>query len=110
MRTRDKLAIGGKIVAAKLTGRPRPFFVQYSLLNSCNARCVYCNLPSLPDPAVSTKAKSKSCWGWFGYNGDRTALGNNGRTRPFLPIGRFRENFSFNWFEGGDRVAQVAMI
>jgi len=53
MRTRDKLAIGGKILASRLTGRPRPFFVQYSLLNSCNARCVYCNLPSLPDPTTS---------------------------------------------------------
>jgi MoaA/NifB/PqqE/SkfB family radical SAM enzyme len=50
MKTRDKLRIGGSIVAAKVTGRPRPFFVQYSLLNSCNASCVYCNCPQREDP------------------------------------------------------------
>lgn len=52
MKTRGKLAIGAQILTAKVRGRPRPFFVQYSLLNSCNARCGYCNLPSLPDPRV----------------------------------------------------------
>lgn len=54
MRATAKLAIGARIAAARLTGRPRPFFVQYSLLNGCNARCVYCDLPGLPDPQLST--------------------------------------------------------
>lgn len=49
MRNRDKAAIGARILAARVTGRPRPFFVQYSLLNACNARCVYCNSPNRPD-------------------------------------------------------------
>lgn len=51
MKARNKVVIGGKILRAKLRGRPRPFFVQYSLLNRCNARCVYCDLPSHPDEA-----------------------------------------------------------
>lgn len=51
MRTRDKIAIGTRILASKLASQPRPFFVQYSLLNRCNARCGYCDLPSHPDEA-----------------------------------------------------------
>ncbi|MBV8520136.1 MAG: radical SAM protein [Acidobacteria bacterium] len=50
MKNRDKLRIGGSILASKLTGRPRPFFVQYSLLNACNASCGYCNCPQREDP------------------------------------------------------------
>jgi MoaA/NifB/PqqE/SkfB family radical SAM enzyme len=46
MKATDKLAIGSKILASRLAGRPRPFFVQYSLLNGCNARCAYCDLPT----------------------------------------------------------------
>ena len=54
MKARDKLKIGAKIVTSKLTARPRPFFVQYSLLNACNTTCVYCNCPSRKDPRIST--------------------------------------------------------
>lgn len=50
MKNVDKLRIGGKILIAKATGRPRPFFVQYSLLNACNAKCSYCNCPEREDP------------------------------------------------------------
>ncbi len=46
----EKIRIGAKIAIAKATGRPRPFFVQYSLLNACNAACVYCNCPRREDP------------------------------------------------------------
>jgi MoaA/NifB/PqqE/SkfB family radical SAM enzyme len=52
MKNRDKLRIGRKIVMAKLTATPRPFFVQYSLLNACNAKCVYCNCPQRDDARV----------------------------------------------------------
>jgi MoaA/NifB/PqqE/SkfB family radical SAM enzyme len=52
MKNRDKLRIGAGILKAKVTGKPRPFFVQYSLLNSCNAACVYCNCPQREDPRV----------------------------------------------------------
>ena len=54
MKASQKLAIGAKIVAACLTARPRPFFVQYSLLNGCNARCVYCNSPNREDLQLLT--------------------------------------------------------
>ena len=50
MKNSDKIRIGSKIVLSKATGRPRPFFVQYSLLNACNAKCVYCNCPEREDP------------------------------------------------------------
>ncbi|HTI50170.1 MAG TPA: radical SAM protein [Planctomycetaceae bacterium] len=54
MKTRDKLQIGMQILQAKATGVPRPFFVQYSLLNGCNARCTYCNSPHRADPQLDT--------------------------------------------------------
>ena len=50
MNKTDKIRIGAQIIVAKATGRPRPFFVQYSLLNACNAGCVYCNCPRREDP------------------------------------------------------------
>src|SRR5262249_60167102 len=50
---RDKLRIGARIAAAKLRAVPRPFFVQYSLLNACNARCGYCNCPNREDPQLT---------------------------------------------------------
>jgi MoaA/NifB/PqqE/SkfB family radical SAM enzyme len=50
----QKLAVGARIAAARLRGRPRPFFVQYSLLNACNARCTYCNSPNRPDDPLPT--------------------------------------------------------
>jgi MoaA/NifB/PqqE/SkfB family radical SAM enzyme len=50
---RDKLRIGARIAAAKLQATPRPFFVQYSLLNACNARCGYCNCPNREDPQLT---------------------------------------------------------
>ena len=45
MKASEKAIIGAKIVAARATNRVRPFFVQYSLLNDCNAQCVYCDSP-----------------------------------------------------------------
>lgn len=54
MTPRDKLRIGLRIVAAKVTAAPRPFFVQYSVLNGCNARCSYCNSPHRADPQLDT--------------------------------------------------------
>ncbi len=54
MKATQKLAIGAKILTARLAGEPRPFFVQYSLLNGCNASCVYCNSPYREDPRLST--------------------------------------------------------
>ena len=54
MRTSEKLRIGAQIVAARATGRPRPFFVQYSLLNACDARCGYCNCPARENPEITT--------------------------------------------------------
>ena len=51
----DKLRVGARIAAARLRSTPRPFFVQYSLLNSCNARCGYCNCPNREDPQLSTE-------------------------------------------------------
>jgi MoaA/NifB/PqqE/SkfB family radical SAM enzyme len=53
VRKRDKAAIGARILSSRVTARPRPFFVQYSLLNACNARCVYCNSPNRPDDPMS---------------------------------------------------------
>ena len=54
MKPLQKLGIGVRILTARATGSARPFFVQYSLLNGCNAACVYCNSPSRPDPQLST--------------------------------------------------------
>jgi MoaA/NifB/PqqE/SkfB family radical SAM enzyme len=54
LKATQKLAIGARILAARLTNEPRPFFVQYSLLNACNARCVYCNSPNREDAQLST--------------------------------------------------------
>jgi MoaA/NifB/PqqE/SkfB family radical SAM enzyme len=48
----EKVRIGRQIVLARVTGRPRPFFVQYALLNACNAACVYCNCPRRADPRM----------------------------------------------------------
>lgn len=53
MKNREKIAIGARILAARLQGRSRPFFVQYSLLNACNARCAYCNSPNRPDAPLT---------------------------------------------------------
>ena len=55
MTAGEKLRIGVKIAAAKLQGAPRPFFVQYSLLNGCNARCAYCNCPNRDDHPLTTE-------------------------------------------------------
>ncbi|MBI2834963.1 MAG: radical SAM protein [Acidobacteria bacterium] len=49
MNASQKLVIGGRILASRLTATPRPFFVQYSLLNACNAACAYCNSPNRQD-------------------------------------------------------------
>ncbi|MBI3091014.1 MAG: radical SAM protein [Candidatus Tectomicrobia bacterium] len=54
MKTTAKLAIGAKILAAKLKGEVRPFFVQYVLLYGCDARCDYCNSPHRPATQLST--------------------------------------------------------
>lgn len=50
----EKLSIGTRIALARALGRPRPFFVQYSLLNGCNAGCLYCNSPHRDDPQLPT--------------------------------------------------------
>lgn len=49
MKNGAKIEIGARILAARIAGRAKPFFVQYSLLNGCNARCVYCNSPDRAD-------------------------------------------------------------
>lgn len=54
MKAGAKLKIGAQILAARLADRSRPFFVQYSLLNACNAHCAYCNCPSRADPQLTT--------------------------------------------------------
>ena len=54
MKVTAKLSIGAKILAAKLRGEVRPFFVQYMLLNGCDARCVYCNFPNRTATQLST--------------------------------------------------------
>lgn len=54
MKTSEKLAIGTQILAARATRSPRPFFVQYSLLNACDARCGYCNCPARENPEISS--------------------------------------------------------
>src|SRR4030095_6413885 len=59
MKLKDKLRIGTKIAASRVTGTPRPFFVQYSLLNACNAKCVYCNSPFREDPQLDTETHLK---------------------------------------------------
>src|SRR5258705_6105293 len=56
MTNGQKLRIGGGILLSKLTGKPRPFFVQYSLLNACNASCAYCNCPQRDDSRVDRAA------------------------------------------------------
>jgi MoaA/NifB/PqqE/SkfB family radical SAM enzyme len=55
MTAGEKVGIGAKIVAARLQGKARPFFVQYALLNACNARCSYCNCPNREDPQLTTE-------------------------------------------------------
>jgi MoaA/NifB/PqqE/SkfB family radical SAM enzyme len=55
MKAREKVAIGGRILAARMVGKVIPFFVQYSLLNACNAKCVYCNSPERKDIQLDTE-------------------------------------------------------
>ena len=55
MKTSEKLAIGAAIVTSRVTGKARPFFVQYSLLNACDARCGYCNCPARENPLLDTR-------------------------------------------------------
>ena len=55
MTAGQKLRVGAQIAAARVRGVPRPFFVQYSLLNACNARCGYCNCPNREDPQLTTE-------------------------------------------------------
>ncbi|MBL8874963.1 MAG: radical SAM protein [Phycisphaerae bacterium] len=54
MKTSTKVRIGLQILKSRATGVPRPFFVQYSLLNGCNMRCSYCNSPNRDDGQVDT--------------------------------------------------------
>src|SRR5262245_14166764 len=53
MKTSAKLSIGSEILISRLTARPCPFFVQYCLLNACNARCVYCNYPQRDEASLT---------------------------------------------------------
>jgi MoaA/NifB/PqqE/SkfB family radical SAM enzyme len=55
MTAGEKLRVGTMIAAARLQAKARPFFVQYSLLNGCNAHCAYCNCPNREDPQLSTE-------------------------------------------------------
>ncbi|MBP7778392.1 MAG: radical SAM protein [Acidobacteria bacterium] len=82
----DKLKIGAQIVVAKTTGRPRPFFVQYSLLNACNASCGYCNCPQRPDPRVDL-ATHRRVLGEFAHLGAVRIkfLGGEPLLSPHLP-------------------------
>ncbi|MBX3378781.1 MAG: radical SAM protein [Phycisphaeraceae bacterium] len=59
MKASTKVRIGLQILASRATGTPRPFFVQYSLLNGCNMRCSYCNSPNREDPQVDTAVHRK---------------------------------------------------
>jgi MoaA/NifB/PqqE/SkfB family radical SAM enzyme len=59
MTPAEKIGIGAQILASKVTGRPRPFFVQYSVLNACNASCVYCNSPHRADAPLATEDHRK---------------------------------------------------
>jgi MoaA/NifB/PqqE/SkfB family radical SAM enzyme len=54
MKANQKLAIGTKILSARVSGRPKPFFVQYSLLNACNSKCRYCDSPNRDDAQLDT--------------------------------------------------------
>lgn len=56
MKISEKAAIGAKIFSARITNQAKPFFVQYSLLNDCNAVCVYCNSPHRGEPQIDTAA------------------------------------------------------
>jgi MoaA/NifB/PqqE/SkfB family radical SAM enzyme len=56
MTRTQKLRIGSRILLARATGRSRPFFVQYSLLNGCNASCAYCNCPKRDDARAEATA------------------------------------------------------
>lgn len=51
-----KLRFGLPILRAKLTGRPFPFQVQFTLTNRCNLRCEYCyaDYPHRPPADLST--------------------------------------------------------
>lgn len=60
MTKTEKLRVGRKILLAKISGRPRPFFVQYSLLNACNAGCVYCNCPKREDAHTSVDTHART--------------------------------------------------
>lgn len=54
MKTSEKIIIGAKILGARITNQVQPIFVQYSLLNDCNAKCVYCNSPRRGEPQLDT--------------------------------------------------------
>lgn len=52
-----KFRFGLPILRAKLTGRPFPFQVQFTLTNRCNLKCQYCyaDYPHRPDDDLSTE-------------------------------------------------------
>jgi len=55
MKARDKLGIGSRILQARLLNRPKPFFVQYSLVNACDGACVYRNCRNRENPQIKTE-------------------------------------------------------
>jgi len=59
MKASAKLSIGARILGSRISGQARPFFVQYSLLNGCNAKCAYCNSPLREDSPLSTQQHLK---------------------------------------------------
>lgn len=43
----EQLELGAALLRAKLFRRHIPLYVQFSVTNRCNLRCVYCNIPNL---------------------------------------------------------------
>ncbi|MBN2207448.1 MAG: radical SAM protein [Candidatus Aminicenantes bacterium] len=55
MKAKDKLAVGVKIMASVVSGRPRPLFIQYSLSDRCNGQCIYCNCRNRGNTGLTTE-------------------------------------------------------
>ena len=101
----SKLAAAPPVPALPL----RHTAVSFDLRRSLQWRSEESLLPTLPGRPVSVKAKWKSFWEWCGYSVERRQ-GKTCRIRPFLPIGKFPQNFSFNELAFGQTVAEVRLI
>lgn len=55
MSLKSKIDLGVSIIRAKISRQNKPLFVQFSVTNRCNKKCVYCDYPLREQKELSTK-------------------------------------------------------